>query len=720
MHADDTVDQQAAMQQRIAERRAVLDAKLKARRAAEAGADAAAQALKEQQEKAEAERRLLAGPGADQVARSRRELAALKAAALDAISGFRINADAAENERRQAEEVLALARRQRVADDADNTRRAQGSIQMQFDNLFDRSAAVAQELHTDLRLQKEACARVIDVKDKLAQELRLQLRDKEELYVRALKGQAEDIDRLIETMHAQTQQLVQAYGREQRACEAAFAQERQQLLDAHEAEINQLVSQRATKERDHQRRYEQRVWDDQRALDEKYEENAEKFNLSKMENLRDIHGLAEELELIRAKYLRNAEKLSYNLQVLRERVKENKRASELHRKKLGRLQDVLSTLIARYAEADRRFRQVNAELTEGFRRVTAQYKDLQTKFQHFEKADKDKRAQLWRMHEEECGTRVQACLQGDRVIFEEVLGVAWAAPDLDFWDAAGEAAEERRRQLAEAAQREADGTGAAGATGAAERIELSEGAEAMLAVLYSQLPFLVDERVRALVAELEGSEDTAHIKCDAVLQALGITVTAEVRQMLEYMTVRTEDGEPALINPQEALRALQQFLIDRREQQQRQRREAQQREGAGASAANGVAMPRLDLSAGGSPNGGGGAGASMKLGATSSEAAEARKARALEVHQRLKERNFWRRMAAVIPEQNRRTWATAEDALTKYHKQLQLRQTLIDETDTIRKQNDELRGLLNQYLSSDLNRELFSPPQLQVIQTGSQ
>ena len=52
--------------------------------------------------------------------------------------------------------------------------------------------------------------------------------------------------------------------------------------------------------------------------------------------------------------------------------------------KLARLQDLLSGIKAKYAKTDKHYKQINAELTEQYRRLTQQYKDLQVKFRYFE------------------------------------------------------------------------------------------------------------------------------------------------------------------------------------------------------------------------------------------------------------------------------------------------------------------------------------------------
>ena len=102
-----------------------------------------------------------------------------------------------------------------------------------------------------------------------------------------------------------------------------------------------------------------------------------------------MQGLEQQLEEMRALYQLNAEKLEYNLRVLSERVKENEKAIQHHKRKLARLQDVLSGLITKYADTDKKFQHENNILTEQYRRITEQYKDLQLKFQYFE--------QVWRL-----------------------------------------------------------------------------------------------------------------------------------------------------------------------------------------------------------------------------------------------------------------------------------------------------------------------------------
>lgn len=67
-------------------------------------------------------------------------------------------------------------------------------------------------------------------------------------------------------------------------------------------------------------------------------------------------------------------------------------------------------------------------------------------------------------------------------------------------------------------------------------------------------------------------------------------------------------------------------------------------------------------------------------------------------------------MKKVISERKLRIWDAIDQALPQYNDALKERSKLIVETDNLKKQNAELRMLLQQYLSSKVNKELQIPP----------
>jgi len=637
-----------SMTERIRERREQLDKRLAEKKAGNStGGTGLSHSVEDDK---------LRGKGEAQVRASRAELNKLRASAAEKVTRFRVRCETKENDRRVKAESESATRLQKKQDEAASSAKRNASVELKWESLFFKK--IPQELLKDINLQKEACAKIMQAKDRLIEDFRAQLKDADEDYVFALKEQAEDIDNLIETMHEQTDTVIKAYEQELDNIEEAFTQERKQLLESNVAEIDALMLQRESRERDNSKKREQKVIQDQKELDESHEKDAETFAQKKVDLQKEIHALAQQLEAMRAVYLLNQEKLLYNLRVLGQRTDENKRAISAHRLKMQRLQDALSSLLMRHHETDKKYRTTNKELTESYRRITEQYKDLQMKYQHFEKADFDNYNQVWKMNEQECMALVQKCLQADMIVFQELLGVPWQPPKLDFWEA-----QDPLHQAGDDSAAEAEEDAAP-----EEDSELSDIAKSMLSMLSAQLPFLIEERVRRVIEGLESEEDRTPKKIEAILRALGAENTQEIQTMLTYFVIE-RDGGAALIDPGEAVIALHKYLEDRH------RRHAQ------STAKSQVTVTKEKT----------------------------------RTQRRKAEKAFWERLTNVIPLKHQRCWKSMEAGLEKYLRMLQQRGVLIDETDQLRQQNDELRALLNQYLSTKINQELFAPPQLQVM-----
>jgi dynein regulatory complex protein 1 len=300
-------------------------------------------------------------------------------------------------------------------------------------------------------------------------------------------------------------------------------------------------------------------------------------------------------------------------------------------------------------------------VTEQYRRITEQYKDLQLRFQYFVKADTAQYAEVWEMNEREAMQLVDQCVQGDRVVFEQQLGVEWRPPSTNFWGTA-QRDHDLEQMQAEDREEEEEDAGMA----------VSDMARKMLEMLSEQCGFLVEDRVKKVIQNLEAEQKTA-VLIDSVLKSLGIESKAEINKLLQYFTRTAErdDGEmmTVLIDPQDAIVALKHFVEFRNKSQMLQTSKKNQ-------------MLQLE-------------------------------ARLKDKKQR-EEREYWNRMAHVIPESNIRIWDALENGLEKYVVLLQDRNRLIGETDSIRRQNDQLRSLLNQYMTSKINQELYIDPMLSL------
>ena len=72
--------------------------------------------------------------------------------------------------------------------------------------------------------------------------------------------------------------------------------------------------------------------------------------------------------------------------------------------------------------------------------------------------------------------------------------------------------------------------------------------------------------------------------------------------------------------------------------------------------------------------------------------------------------SYWDQMASILPPIHECIWNALQDGLGRYTVELERREKLIDETDSLQLQNTELKMLLQQYLDAQVNQELLQPP----------
>ena len=83
---------------------------------------------------------------------------------------------------------------------------------------------VPQELQGEMHAQQAACAAIVQAKGGLVEEMKGELKGKDDEYVRTLKQQAEDVDLLLQYMSTQLEEMQTAYREELSEVESAFLQ----------------------------------------------------------------------------------------------------------------------------------------------------------------------------------------------------------------------------------------------------------------------------------------------------------------------------------------------------------------------------------------------------------------------------------------------------------------------------------------------------------------
>jgi len=415
------------MEERIMARRLRIARRIEAAKLEAAGEDT------NQKKSSEPEKEL--SKSRKQIEQSQQRLGKLTLDGSELVSNVDVACDAREAARRVEEDESKRLRIEKLEAEVKAAAEKFEEITKKWDTSLSRE--IPQDLNKMLTSQKTSCDAVVAEKDKLIGELQVELKSKDDLYVKDLRKQAEDIDLILERMEEQMKSLKRAYREELDNIENAFFSERQELLEVQKKKEDTATKQRQEKEVEYMKMREKRVNDFDSQLQTLRVQDAEEYNMVKIKLETDVQILEQNLQQMKATYQLNQEKLEYNFQVLKKRDEENTITKSQQKRKITRLQDLLNNLKQKLKKQEKNYSDENQALTDDLKRITEQYKELQKKFRHFQATDNKRFADVWKMNEEQIKELVSDVLEEDRIIFEQQLGMTWEPPNLDFMNNTG-------------------------------------------------------------------------------------------------------------------------------------------------------------------------------------------------------------------------------------------------------------------------------------------
>lgn len=555
--------------------------------------------------------------------------------------------------------------------------------------------------------QQIACRALLARKDALVQALQKEVKDKDAAYNELLTQQSAEVTELLARMNRELATLHETQRTQLNEVEEKLTQDRKALLASNKKELNELFDKRREMEVAILERAQKRDEEFQAEITRVRAGYAEDYSRLKVTLENNIQLLEQQLAEMRATYQLNTEKLEYNHRVLRELDTENKETVKHHKMRLKRLKDALHAHAERYGKQDARFKAENEQLTQQYERVTQQFKDLQRKCQHFERLDAEKYHQLSELNETDARNIVTKLLKADQVITTQLLGLSYAEPPhvaaLLAVRSASEAAQAASDRVSETADGAATPAKAAATADAAERGTTSKDGgsspgfspqqvRSVLTLLVQELGFLLDEK---LVQQLQAlsPEERVLLASDTVVSALGVTDKEDLHELVALFFESPAAAEMK-VHANDTVRIVRGFLESRSLAHAKLTGDA----GAGAKPVAKQGGGRRSSNAHGrassSSNGGG-------EGALSRERRERR---------RQEEVRKWQAFASVLGEEKLGTWKALEKGLERYCGELEQRSRLGDEVAKLRRENEEMKGLLEQYVRAPITRELQIPP----------
>mmetsp|Transcript_13396 Transcript_13396/g.34269 ORF Transcript_13396/g.34269 Transcript_13396/m.34269 type:complete len:684 (+) Transcript_13396:83-2134(+) len=597
------------------------------------------------------------------------------------VSLVRATADLADSQRRQAEEEARDARRSRIAEDRAASHAAFAEIEAKWSSALERRGV--EDLKEALDAQKAACDEVLRRKDALADDFRQALKEKDNQYVEEQRSQASDVQTILSTMSQQAKAVWKDYKKHLGDMEDTFLEERAELLETTKDKWAGYADQRRGDEETQANARLQGIADHEDRMDHLREKEGMEYNAVKAKLTNDIHQLEQQVELMRATYQLNSEKLDYNYQVLKKRSEENAITISQQKRKISRMQDQINNLRLRARKSEKDGHAENAALTEDFKRIADRFKELQKKFRHFQVADNTQYEEVFAMNEEVGTGLVKELLAVDKVLFEQQMGLKWVEPDKSIFssltDEALAAGRPATDVLADVVEVEDDGEGDGdGGGGAAAEVVVGDipghVVKRALYLLADEAEFLLEQRLLGLLAPLEEKQRYL-LKLDSIFKALGVENEFSIYQLVGHLVVPPAEGAVPplyeLIAPNQVNAALKDFVDEHRKTQ-----------GLGENAEGGPADAGIPLLA---------------------------KHRA----------DYWSHLAHIHPDLHGRVWDAVHDGLHKYEEVLESRKGALERSEELALQNAELKQLLQQYMTSDVNKALVIPPTAVLTQNDT-
>ncbi|TGZ66566.1 hypothetical protein CRM22_005247 [Opisthorchis felineus] len=462
------------------------------------------------------------------------------------VSNIRVACDARENMRRTEEDELNARRIEKLESDATTGLEAFNKITEKWDTV--KAGELPQEIREMLIEQKKQCTELISGKNKLINELNLELKAKDDHYVRELRKRTEDVELLTERMETQIQSMQKTYREELIAIEESLNAQKDKLVADQNAEWEELMAEIKQKQINYLETHFHLVEVFDSELSKLRNKHSEEYNELKNSLESEVESLEAQLRQLKVTYQHNLEKLEYNFQVLKRRDEENMITKSNQKRKITRLQDTLNNLHVKGIRQEKQYSLENEQLSEDYKRRMENFKDLQMKSKLFIEAEHRNFRDIWIMNEENLKKLTNRLLEANRVINEQQLGLPWIRPDVNFMcnvgPLTGLVEQITCRPPAVIAMQYAFQSKKTHAMVKAEANNIPQSlrdvspevVREFLNLLCYEPEFLIDEKLKRLLKPLTHEEETL-MRLDTILTALGVTNEEELDYLFTHFIV---------------------------------------------------------------------------------------------------------------------------------------------------------------------------------------
>ncbi|XP_059609888.1 dynein regulatory complex protein 1 homolog [Phlebotomus argentipes] len=533
-------------------------------------------------------------------------------------------------------------------------------------------------MHEGLEEQKERIRELTHQKDDIIMECWKELKKADERYYHDQEKQASDIVCLVERVDHHIEAMKSAYRKHLDVLQQTIDQERSRIKAGINKKWEDLYGERQEKEKKKLLNAKEKSDFFEAEIERITVQHEELTRATKINLEHDNEALQLELQRVKANILLNSEKLDYNFEVLKRREEENVIIRCQQKKRLMRMSEAIVTLKRKIKDTTAQCDGECGKLQTEISRLQTQVRDIEASAAIFADTSDSNYRGIWEMNYSEAMKLLNQILEIDEQLHVNQLGAEAPSSvpqlnileDLPSFQAACETIEqEKKKNLSQSRGQKLSLT----AENASESSILREICEKIA----DQSEFLIEKKLEKLIGPLREDDEKLLVKVNNIFTALGIENVEnllEVQQhFLQYAycahcsqkhteisTQESHECENSADSVHELVLEMPNVLSVLREFMEEHKDDDITENDPEITSKMRLTLSRL------------------------LDPAEVR--------------NFWQQFRCAFPEEKERLWQGLEYGLTEYLNVLREREKLDSECGQLRRQNEELRHLLQKYV----------------------
>ena len=633
---------------------------------------------------------------------------------MDNVSDIKLLSEIKASQRRLKCEKEYESRMYRLEQTIEKGRELNNNIDIKWNELY--KIKNPQLLYKGIQETKLKCKQLIIGYESTRKQFMNEFKKKSENYVSLLKLQENDITEMIWRMHDGIKNIKDEYEKQIIEVEKSFMNERREIIDKNQKILNEIFDNRSKQEfiiLEKKIISQEKYHND---LEKVRREDQESYNKLKINLENHIQLLEQQLEEMRAMYQLNTEKLNYNFQVLKEREKENITTVDHLKRREKKLKESVTNIKEKFNGFDKKFKDEYKILNDEYIRISKQYKELQRKFKHFQQTDINKYQEIYEMNRCEAINILNQIMKCDQIICNQLLGIEWKSyqweipqtltkelfktlnnqfhtvktndfidinnnQDIINIDQDEKTVDDQDEKTTKSTISSNINTSNLSTPKEEEKESNSNNTKFMsqkysteqimnvIKLLITEAPFLISSVIKQQLNFISLDEQLLY-QCDSILKNLGIE---DIDDLEELISLFINDNDKISIKPHQTIQIIKKYVSNRDH----------------TKGATDIHTSNF----------------SVKHALTSAS-------REKQQRRKRKDQQYWKNLQQIFPKNKTKIWQSLQEYLIKYNKILQERKNQATKIIHLQTENDQLRNLLQQYLSSDANKELIIPPSL--------